>query len=214
MNLYKFKHFYKNKYILSNLKNKKYHLSYNYKYKCLWFRTYKVASRSIDQHFRDNTPDNQYIYSSSVAYCARNFKNWYKFSFVREPEDRFISSWKDKVLNQNYYNLDLKLHENLKELPNFISWVENKQSNNINDLDEHLKPQHQLIDLNNIDFLGRFETFAEDFHKLAFILNMPLKDVHFKNTTKKKEIIIDDNSRERIKELYKLDYEIFYPHRR
>jgi len=52
---------------------------------------------------------------------------------------RFISSWKDKVLNQNYYNLDLKLHENLKELPNFISWVENIQTNNINDLDEFVE---------------------------------------------------------------------------
>jgi len=214
MNLNKFKHFYKNKYLISNFKSKKYHLSYNYKYKCLWFRNYKVASRSIDQHFRDNTPEKQYIYSSNVGYCPSNFKNWYKFSFVREPQDRFISSWKDKVLNQNYYNLDLKLYEDLKELSNFISWVEDIKINNINKLDEHLKPQHDLIDLNNIDFLGRFETFDEDFHKLALILNMPVERVHFKNTTKKDIIIVDNKSSERIKELYKLDYDIFYPNNR
>ena len=76
MNKYKLKHFYKNKYLISLLGKNKYYISYNYKYKCLWFRVAKVASRSINQHFIDNTPEGQYIYSSEVSYLPSDFKEY------------------------------------------------------------------------------------------------------------------------------------------
>ena len=86
-NPYKFKHFYKNKYLVSLLKDERYYLTYNYKYKCLWFRTYKVASRTINQHFLDNTPQNQYIYGHQTSYQPSENQDYLKFEFVRNHFD-------------------------------------------------------------------------------------------------------------------------------
>ena len=208
MNLHKFRHFYKNKYIISLFAKRRYTISYNYKYRCLWFRTPKVGSRSINQHFIDNTPDGQYIYSSAVGYLRSDFTDWYKFAFVREPTDRFISCWKDKVLNHNMFGFDLATHAQMKELENFISWVEGQ---NIDEAEEHLRSQHVLIDMDNLDFIGRLETFDEDFQKVADAIGMPLKTVHRKNRSGEKEIELSETDRARIRKIYQRDYELLYP---
>ncbi len=208
MNLYKFKHFYKNKYLLSLFAKRKYTISYNYKYKCLWFRTPKVGSRSIHQHFLENTPKDQYIYSSAVGYDPDDFKNWYKFAFVREPTDRFISCWKDKVLNHNMFEFDPATHEKMKDLSNFITWVE---SQNIDEAEEHLRSQHVLIDLDNLNFLGKLESFEADLKAIAEAIGMPLNAMHRKNISGEREIGLSDSDRARIRKIYTKDYELLYP---
>ena len=208
MNLFKFKHFYKNKYVLSLFAKRKYTISYNYKYKCLWFRTPKVGSRSIHQHFLENTPKDKYIYSSAVGYNPDDFKDWYKFAFVREPTDRFLSCWKDKVLNHNMFEFHSATHEKMKELSNFISWVENQ---NIDEAEEHLRSQHVLLDLDNLNFLGKLESFEADLKTVAEAIGMPLQEMHRRNTSGKKEINLSDESRARIRKIYAKDYELLYP---
>lgn len=209
MNPYKFKHFYKNKYLLSPFAKRKYSLCYNYKYKCLWFRTPKVGSRSIHQHFLDNTVADQYIYSSAVGYNPDDFKHWFKFAFVREPTDRFLSCWKDKVLNHNMFGFDETTHRKMRELDNFISWVEEQD---IDTAEEHIRSQIALIDLDNLSFLGRLENFEVDLQTVADTIGMPLKKLHRKNTTDKKEVELSDHNRKRIRKLYERDYELLYPH--
>jgi hypothetical protein len=208
-NPYKFKHFYKNKYLVSPFAKQRFALSYNYKYKCLWFRTPKVGSRSINEHFLENTPVDQYIYSSAVGYCPDDFKDWFKFSFVREPADRLVSCWKDKIINQNFFEFDKPTHEKLKDFDNFLSWLEGLD---IDTAEEHLRSQHMLIDHKNLDFLGRLETFDGDLKTLAEKIGMPLKEVHQKNTSGKKPVELTENTLNRIKTIYKRDYELFYPH--
>ena len=153
----KLKHFYFNKYIVSQFSEKKYFLSYNFKYKALWFRTYKVASRTINEHMKESSPGD-YIYSSEVGYIPRIYKNFFKFAFVRHPVDKFISAWKDKVLNQNYFQFDTDIYEKMKNLDHFIDWVETL---NINNCDEHLRAQNAIIDLENVNFIGYFENFDD-----------------------------------------------------
>ena len=208
MNRYKFKHFYKNKYLLSPFAKRKYTISYNYKYKCLWFRTTKVGSRTIHLHFQENTPENQYIYSSAVAYNPDDFNEWFKFAFVREPTDRFISCWKDKVLNNNMYDFDSETHAKMKVLSNFISWVEGQ---NIDEAEEHLRSQHILIDLDNLNFLGKLESFDADLKTVAEAIGMPIKENHRKNTSGEKKIELSDTDRLRIRKIYVKDYELLYP---
>lgn len=209
MNLYKFKHFYKNKYLISPFAKQRYGLCYNYKYRCLWFRTPKVGSRTINEHFLENTPADQYIYSSAVAYCREDFKDWFKFGFVREPVDRLVSCWKDKVVNQNFFKFSSSEHEKMKVFENFLSWVETLD---IDGAEEHLRSQHMLIDHENIDFLGRLENFDNDLKTLAEKIGMPVKEVHQKNTSGKKPVELTEDTVYRIKKIYRRDYELFYPH--
>jgi len=205
---YKFRHFYLNKYLVSLFKSKKYHLSYEYNHKVLWFRTYKVASRTIDKKLRDHSKPNSYIYASQMSYLPWMFKKYFKFAFVRNPEQRFISAWKDKVLKQNYFHFPESEYERMKELDYFLSWVERLD---ITKCDEHLRSQTSLIDLNNIDFIGRLENFENDFKVISQYLGEEDFKMEFLNQSKKQEVQLTDEQKRRIHQLYRKDFQIFYP---
>jgi hypothetical protein len=205
-NRHKLKHFYFNKYVLS-LFGRKYYMSYDYRHKALWFRTYKVASRTIDNKLKSN--NEKYIYGSLMSYSPWMFRDYFKFAFVRNPESRFISAWKDKVLKQNYFRFSSSEHAKMKDLNYFISWVEKLD---IDNCDEHIRSQNSLIDLNNIDFLGRFENFTDDYkfvlEKLKIITNT---DVEHKNKGIKIDFELSTTQRLRIYNIYKMDFQLFYP---
>lgn len=209
INSYKFRHFFVNKYIVKPLARKTYFISYNYKYKTVWFRTYKVASHTINTHFKENTPDEQDIYGSEVGYIPAFTDSFYKFAFVREPVDKYISAWKNKVLQQNYFQFPKRRYEQMKDIRNFISYTENLDIDNCN---QHLRAQNSLIDLNNLNFLGRFENFNDDFKELCTAVGLPIKDMPIKNKSKVgHDIEVDEKSIERIRAIYEQDIRIFYP---
>lgn len=206
----KIKHFYLNKYFIKPFSIKKYFLSYNYQYNLIWFRVAKAASRTIDLHLRENSLEENYIYGSEVGYLPSCYSNFVKFAFVRNPVDRFLSSWKNKVIDQNYFKFSNNEHAQMQKLENFIVWVE---SQDINNCDEHIRSQNSLIDITNLDFLGRVESFNEDFKKLASLVNMPVKEVYKKNSSRSSKMDeIDPKLVDKIKSIYEMDVRIFYPH--
>lgn len=208
MNLYKLKHFYLNKYIVSSVSKRRYFMSYDYKHKVLWFRNYKVASRTINEMLQTDSKKGQYIYASQAAYISSMFKNYFKFAFVRRPEERLISCWQNKVLDQNYFNFSSSEHSHYKELDNFLSFVETL---NVDICDEHLRSQNSLIDLNNLDFLGRFENFNEDLRLLIEKIGVKNYTIPHLNASKKKNLVLTQTQKERIYKIYEKDYRIFYP---
>lgn len=182
-------------------------MSYDYKHKVLWFRVYKAATRSIDHHLKSDCGKGQYIYASESGYKPKMFKDYFKFAFVRNPETRFVSAWKDKVLRQNYFKFSEIEHEKMKEIETFIAWVKKQ---NLRTCDEHLRTQCSLIDLKHLDFLGRFENFAEDFQKVADKIGLKsYESVHLNQTEKKKVISISDFAKSEIREMYREDFETF-----
>lgn len=208
MNIKKVQHFYLNKYIVSPFAKRKYYLCYNFTYKALWFRVAKVSSRTIDQHFRENTPEGAYVYSSEVGYMPSMYVDFFKFAFVRNPVDRFISAWKNKVLQANYFEFSEQKHHDMKDLSNFVSWVETLD---VSKCDEHLRLQTTLIDLNHIDFIGRFERFGEDFQYLANQIGLPVKEIHHKNKSIGYGVELNEDLHYRIKQIYLKDYLILFP---
>ena len=202
----KYIHFYFNKYILFLFISKRYFIAYDFNKKVIWYRVAKVGTRSILKLFeKENGSD--FLYPSATAYNPRLYKKYYKFAFVRNPYDRFVSSWKDKVVERNYFHFpDLEL-EKMKDINNFIRWVEKQ---NIEKCDEHIRSQYSLIDVEQLDFLGRFESFNEDFKKVAQKLNIKLKEVPHLNSTKKKEITLTREQKNRIKIIYEKDFSTFY----
>jgi hypothetical protein len=103
---------------------------------------------------------------------------------------------------------DSVTRDKMKDLSNFISWVENQ---NIDEAEEHLRSQHVLLDLDNLNFIGRLESFEEDLKKVAEKIGMPLKEMYRENTSGQKEIELSDENRTRIQKIYKKDYELLYP---
>lgn len=205
----KFRHFYLNKYLVSPFSADKHFLSYNYQYQFLWFRVAKVASRTMNNYFIEHTEKGKYIYSSETGYLPAMFKDYFKFAFVRNPVDRFISCWKNKVFEQNTFHFDPKTREEMKELKNFIAWAEKLD---LDHYDEHLRRQSSLIDMKHIDFVGKIEQFDQDFSHVIQQVGMPVNLVESKNQSKveiKQEfdpVLID-----RIEAMYEKDMLAFYP---
>ena len=98
----------------------------------------------------------------------------------------------------------------MKSLENFIAWT---REQDINNCDPHIRYQQSLIDISNLDFLGRVENFNDDFKELAKMVNMPIKKIHRKNQSNSKKMdqipmkLVDE-----IKFIYEMDIQIFYPH--
>lgn len=209
MQLSKFKHFFFNKYVVKHFSHKEYFLSYNYKFKTLWYRVPKVASRSINQHFIQNSSEGENLYSGyGVGYIPGMFKNYTKFSFVREPAAKLISAFKNKVLEDNYFRFSAEEHSKMQNLENFLSWIED---HDINTIEKHLRAQHTMIDLNHIDFLGRFENFNEDYSKLCDRIGLPFEETPQLNKTKKRDLSFSASQLSRVHKLYEKDYQLFYP---
>ena len=201
----KFLHFYFNKYIISPFAKRKYYISISFKHKALWYRVAKVGTRTIKMHLEENNKN--VIYSSEGGYLPSLYKNYFKFAFVREPIDRFISCWKDKVLERNYFNFPTEEYEKMKDLDTFISWVEKLD---ISTCDEHLREQSDLIDLDNVDFIGKFENFNQDLIHVLKKLNIPVDEVYHQNRTQARKVEVSESQKQRIQNIYRNDYKNFY----
>lgn len=175
--------------------------------KFVWFRVAKVGTRSIytilkEQEFRldaDHTYNKHYI--------PHVYRDYYKFAFVRNPYDRLVSTWKDKVLYVNYFQFNEEEHVKMKQFKNFVSYLSLIDS----DSDIHLKPQNKLIDINNIDFIGRFERFEQDLstvlNKLEIYGTIPME-----NAAPNKQhysYFYTEELRQQVYDIYEKDFLIF-----
>lgn len=207
--LNKIKHFYINKYLVSPISKRKYFISYDFTHKALWFRVYKAATRTIDYHFNKACYKREYVYSSAIGYIPSMYKDYFKFAFVRNPITRFISAWKDKVLKENYFHFNKEEYEQMKNLDTFIEWV---KTQDIMNCDEHIRAQNALIDLNNVDFIGRFESFESDFHFITEYIGIKFdNNLHLNPTHAYDDIDIPESSLRSIAMIYEKDIRIFYP---
>jgi hypothetical protein len=102
------------------------------------------------------------------------YRKYFKFAFVRNPWDRLISSWNNKVVQNNHFNFDEETLQKMQELECFVDYLSELD---LRRCDRHLRLQTSLIDLNNIDFLGRFETFSSDYSKICEHLELPIDDM-------------------------------------
>ena len=209
MNKYKFRHFYKNKYLYSPLTSwKRYYLSYDYKHKALWYRNYKVATRTIDEHLKQAAKDGSYIYRMPVAYKASEFKDFFKFAFVRNPLDRLISAWRNQVIKNNTLRFSESKRQRMQDFGTFVEWLSGQ---NVESFNPHFILQREVIDLNHVDFLGRMESFDRDFKLVCEEIGLPLQKVQQKNRSSEKLPEISNEVERQVINIYKLDYQIFYP---
>lgn len=82
---------------------RKYNLSISNKYKFIWFRVAKVGTRTIFSRLADDglTLDLESPYG--IHYIPKLYGEYFKFAFVRNPWDRLVSCWQNKVVQMNYF---------------------------------------------------------------------------------------------------------------
>jgi hypothetical protein len=134
----------------------------------------------------------------------------YKFTFVRNPFDRAVSSWKFGGWKPRYA-WKCSFAEFVKRIS---SWdLENPKK--WNERSWHCCSQYaHLINEDGdllLDFIGRFENLQEDFNIICDKLGIPQQKLPHKNKTKHKHYTeyYDDETRQIVAEKYAKDIEYF-----
>ena len=189
----------------------------------------KAASRSII-YFMNQTSNNSFGAKVFIAPYApfqiakdynAAFLNWcknkFKFSFVRNPINRIVSTYRDKIQMPEYIDFLqktisplFKLSMPFNEFIDLACSIPDEQS------DQHMIPQHCLIYHENklmLDFVGRVENIKKDFNIICqkFNLKVSLPILNSTNPTKNYLTYYNNSLLKKVEKKYIKDFELFYP---
>jgi len=187
----------------------RYNITISNESKFIWFRVAKVGTRTIFNEFKNNNISLDAVHPMSVYYPPSRYRKYFKFAFVRNPWGRLCSCWRNKVVDNNYFKFN---EEKLEFMQNFENFVDYVGGLNIESCDHHLRAQNKLIDINNVNYIGRFETFSEDlvevFHNLGIDLSNISKE-NASNTIKPYQQYYNSNLINKVSNIYKKDIQLF-----
>ena len=187
------------------------------KYNCSFIHIPKSAGTVIRDVLKTHDQKFKVIFGHptfSEIQAEYDVSNYYKFTFTRNPWDRFVSAF--FYLKKNDKDEEL-LNEARKKVSNysFASFVKELrlEKNQLNhDHFLHFRPQiHFLESLDNIDFIGRFENLQEDFNTICDKTGIPRQTLPYTNETKHKHYTeyYDDETKQFVAERYAKDIEYF-----
>jgi len=102
-------------------------------------------------------------------------KEYFRFSFVRDPLSRVLSAYMEKIRNPYttaYYKRYAELGLGVSGNVSFLKFLRCIAELPPHDLDIHWCPQHLLLNFDEIEYdhIGRFERFTEDFKVVQSII--------------------------------------------
>lgn len=180
----------------------------NHDKKLIFVQIPKNASTSICTYFGG---PNQFVYDKKWTEYQEHFGNYWneytKFAVVRNPVDRFISSY--KFIREGNYNI-LQMNFNGDSNTNINEFLDFVVENYANIVTPILKPQHYFIcdenDVIMVDKLIRYENLDVELESIG-IVGLDLLN---QSTIDNQELInLNQESIDKLNILYKKDFEIF-----
>lgn len=186
-----------------------YNITISHEKQFIWFRVPKVGTRTVFNWLGQADVSLDAVGPYNCHYPVQFYKSYFKFAFVRNPWDRLVSCWYNKVIDSNYFRLSQPDRLKLHIFEYFVDWVAAK---NIETCDRHLRLQSRLIDLNQLDFLGRFETMDTDLLEVAHTLGLVEVTIERKNVTENRQpyqAYYNDTLRQKVADIYRKDIRLF-----
>lgn len=180
----------------------RYNITASDTHRFIWFRIAKTGTRTILAGLQQSTQLS--VNGYTVTYRNNDYEGYFKFSFVRNPWDRIVSCYFNKVLGQSYNAFQECFG---KDFEYFIDFI-NRQ--NVDKADPHIRSQSSLLPLNDLDFIGRFENFEEDLKYVFGVINIDPLICH-KNFSQHEHYshYYTERTRDIIADKYKEDIENF-----
>lgn len=171
--------------------------------KFIWFRVAKVGTRSILAILREHVDLS--ISGFNIPFEAKKSKKYFKFAFVRNPWDRVVSCYSNKVVAEKGTPYKECFG---KDFDFFVDFID-KQDLTTSDI--HIRLQSTIIPLNDVDFIGRFERFAEDLRSVLDTLGLYDAEIVHRNRSVHAHYstYYTDRTRKIIAKKYKQDIETF-----
>lgn len=191
-----------------------YNLTVSHSHRFVWYRVAKVATRTIRHHCESHGVSLDVDHAMRVRYPLASYADYFTFAFVRDPLDRFVSAWHDKVVYHNYYDFDPATHDRMQVVEEFARWVATQDLSAVPGTDQHLTLQSRMIDLNRVDFVGRLETFDRDFAEVCERVGAPAVPTAPRNQTAPggRDRQASDELRGLVAQMYRRDYQVLgYP---
>lgn len=185
--------------------------------KCIYVHIPKTAGVSINKALFGNLGGgHRTIETYKKIFGPSVFDDYYTFTFVRNPYSRLLSAY--RFLKDGGFNEKNKswADENLSDYDTFDEFVKEWVNEENIWLYDHFKPQYSYVcDINltpEVDFVGKFESINMDFTKVCRDLNIQ-NNLSVHNKGKKRNAcwkhFYTDYSRDKIADLYQLDFQIF-----
>ena len=203
----------------------------SHKNKYIYYYVPKVACSTIRKmlanfegiewkHAWDGKTDFSYIDPKQIT----KHLTYFKFAFVRNPWDRLVSCYFDKVvsvksmkkddfknfnncvsggeyINFKKYGKDFKNME-FPEFAEFVCTLRDSES------DGHFRSQHTFV--GNTDFVGRFENLHDDLNKLRKKLRMNIQEEHLmKSAHRNYKDYYDDKLINMVSKRYTVDIKLY-----
>jgi len=134
----------------------------------------KTACTSVQRYFDPTEQDPEPpIYHMDIATMNKQnpeVSNYYKFAFVRNPWDRFVSAYYNFTQDSGHFWWSHPLLK-YKNFEDFCLNFENCESKNL----LHFRTQFSFISIdekNVMDYIGKYENLNDDFNKIKNYLNI------------------------------------------
>ncbi len=180
-----------------------YNTTLGHEKKFVWFRVSKVGSKTIANILNTNEAISSFNYDA--PYDSNDYPDYFKFAFVRNPWDRVVSCYQNRIVTAD--------KKRFKEChgKNFDCFVRYIDKQDLLTADKHIKLQTASMPLEEMDFIGRLENFSEDLPYVLERLGCKNNNYLHKNRTDHAHYstYYTDETREIIARKYKADIDYF-----
>ena len=177
--------------------------------KCIFIHIPKCGGNSIKSHLKGMDRDS-HGFAKTVPKAI--FDMFYSFTFVRNPISRCLSAYyfllkggfrnEQDLIDRNVFITKYKDFEDFVECG--LDEASMKQI--------HFIPQVRFVEHRKFTFIGKFENFSNDLATVCFDLNLSFDKTVLKNKSLHPTgDILPQRTINKIKQVYKEDFNKFYP---
>jgi len=193
-----------------------FHIIPSPKFKLLYVPTPKCACTTMKhvmyflEHgdwYQESAEEKKYIHKfygyDNLVENLDDYSDWYKFAVVREPIDRFISFYQNKIVQEKKY-IDPSV-----DIDNLAMNLEKYQSQN-SALKHHTETQKSFLgdDLAVFDWVGKIEDLSKLHETIQEMthLNFSLPQKQTSSSSRKAKLSLSNETILRLVDFYKEDY--------